>query len=89
MLLALRDQSTQQGLTPSWVTAGLWLLRYLAQRPRAFRLAQRAARAASRLAARDGWIRYVPGHLSRWTDHRDFPALAPRSFMDRWEARPR
>jgi L-lactate dehydrogenase complex protein LldF len=89
MLLALRDRSTEQGLTPSWVTAGLWLLRYLAERPRAFRLAQAVARAASRAAASDGWIRWVPGHLSRWTDRRDFPALAPRSFMDRWDARTR
>jgi L-lactate dehydrogenase complex protein LldF len=89
MLLSLRDQSTVEGKTPSWVTAGLWLLRYLAVRPRAFRVAQRAARVASRTAARDGWIRFVPGHLSRWTDRRDFPALAPRSFMQRWEARTR
>jgi L-lactate dehydrogenase complex protein LldF len=87
MLLSLRDRSTQEGETPSWVTAGLWLLRYVAERPRLFRAAQRAVRLASRSIARDGWIRFVPGHLARWTDHRDFPALAPRSFMDRWEAR--
>jgi L-lactate dehydrogenase complex protein LldF len=86
MLLSLRDRSTEQGMTPAWVTAGLWLLRYLAERPRAFRLAQRAARAASRAVATGGWIHWVPGHLSKWTDYRDFPALAPRSFMDRWEA---
>jgi L-lactate dehydrogenase complex protein LldF len=72
MLLALRDRSTKEGETPSWVTAGLWLLRYVAERPRLFRTAQRAARLASRAVARDGWIRYVPGHLARWTDHRDF-----------------
>ncbi len=89
MLLSLRDRSTKEGETPSWVTAGLWLLRYVAERPRLFRVAQRAARLASRAAARDGWVRFVPGHLARWTDHRDFPALAPRSFMDRWEARSR
>jgi L-lactate dehydrogenase complex protein LldF len=89
MLLSLRDQSTQQGETPAWVTAGLWLLRYVAERPRLFRAAQRAGRVASRAAARDGWIRFVPGHLARWTDRRDFPALAPRSFMERWEARTR
>ena len=89
MLLSLRDRSTTEGETPSWVTAGLWLLRYVAERPRLFRTAQRAARLASRAVARDGWIRFVPGHLARWTDRRDFPALASRSFMDRWEARPR
>jgi len=89
MLLSLRDRSTTEGETPSWVTAGLWLLRYVAERPRLFRATQRAARLASRAVARDGWIRFVPGHLARWTDRRDFPALASRSFMDRWEARPR
>src|SRR5580765_8450469 len=62
MLLSLRDQSTRQGETPSWVTGGLWVLRYVAERPRLFRAAQRAARLASRAVARDGWIRFVPGH---------------------------
>jgi L-lactate dehydrogenase complex protein LldF len=89
MLLSLRDRSTREGFTPTWVTAGLRLLRFLAVRPRAFRFAQRIARRLSRGAATNGWIHRIPGHLARWTDTRDFPALAADSFMDRWEARRR
>ncbi len=38
------------------------------------------------LLARSGWIRKVPFYpASRWTDARDFPALAKKSFHDRWK----
>src|SRR5690606_12305491 len=35
--------------------------------------------------ARDGWHHRLPGMLSAWTDHRDFPAMADRPFRDRWD----
>jgi len=65
------------------------MLRRLAVRPKAFRLAQSLAARATRLLARDGWIRWLPGHLSAWTRQRDFPAFAPETFMRRWERRGR
>ncbi len=89
MLLSLRDQSTALGLSPAWATSGLWLFRQVAVRPRLFRAAQAVARRVTRSIARDGWIRRLPAHLSRWTRQRDFPAFAERTFMDRWEARRR
>ena len=89
MLLSLRDESTRLGLTPAWATSGLRLLRRLAVRPKAFRLAQSLAARATRLLARDGWIRWLPGHLSAWTRQRDFPAFASETFMRRWERRGR
>jgi L-lactate dehydrogenase complex protein LldF len=48
MLLSLRDESTRLGLTPAWATSGLRLLRRLAVRPKAFRVAQRLAARATR-----------------------------------------
>ena len=89
MLLSLRAQSTRLALTPAWATSGLRMLRRLAVRPKAFRLAQSLAARATRLLARDGWIRWLPGHLSAWTRQRDFPAFAPETFMRRWERRGR
>jgi L-lactate dehydrogenase complex protein LldF len=89
MLLSLRDQTTAIGLTPAWVTSGLWVLSQLAVRPRAFRFAQAWARRVTRVIGRDGWIRWLPGHLSRWTRQRDFPVFATRTFMDRWNQRTR
>jgi len=89
MLLSLRAESTRLSLTPAWATSGLGMLRRLAVRPKAFRLAQSLAARATRLLARDGWIRWLPGHLSAWTRQRDFPAFAPETFMRRWERRAR
>jgi L-lactate dehydrogenase complex protein LldF len=84
MLLKLRDQATERGYSPAWITSGLWLFRQLATRPRLFRRAQALASFATRLIARDGWIRRMPGHFGRWTRARDFPAFAPESFMSQW-----
>jgi L-lactate dehydrogenase complex protein LldF len=89
MLLSLRAESTRLRLTPAWATFGLWLLGRLAVRPKAFRGAQILAARATRLLARDGWIRKLPGHLSGWTRQRDFPAFASETFMQRWERRGR
>jgi len=89
MLLSLRAESTRLRLTPAWATFGLWVLGRLAVRPKAFRLAQSVAARATRLLARDGWIRRLPGHLSAWTRQRDFPVFASETFMQRWERRDR
>jgi L-lactate dehydrogenase complex protein LldF len=89
MLLSLRAESTRLGQAPAWSTSGLWLLRQLALRPRAYRAAQAAASRLTRILSRDGWIRRLPGHLSAWTRQRDFPAFASQTFMRRWERRGR
>lgn len=58
---------------------------WVMKRPRAYALAGRSARAGQRLFARQGWIRKAPVFpASRWTDQRDFPALAPHTFRERW-----
>ena len=89
MLLAHRDTTTQIGLTPIWVTFGLTVFRQLATRPALFRGAQALASWATRRLATDGWIKWLPGHMARWTKKRDFPAFAPRTFQRQWEARQR
>lgn len=47
-----------------------------------FGLAQRAARAA--LSGDAGWVTKGPGPLGLWTQTRDLPAPAPRSFRAWW-----
>ena len=54
-------------------------------RPRLYRLALGAARLFLRPLAREGWLRRLPGPASGWTDNRDFPAPAARTFRDRWK----
>jgi L-lactate dehydrogenase complex protein LldF len=55
-------------------------------RPWVYALAGRLARWGQFLLARSGWIRKVPLYpASRWTDARDLPALAQKSFHDLWK----
>jgi L-lactate dehydrogenase complex protein LldF len=89
MLLELRDKTTGQGLTPIWVTFGLSVFRHVATRPALFRRAQTLASWVTRRRARNGWIRWMPGHMARWSEKRDFPAFAPKTFQQRWRERAR
>jgi len=47
----------------------------------------RLSRLGQRLFARGGRIRRAPFPLSRWTRGRDMPAVATRTFRERWAAR--
>lgn len=56
------------------------------KRPWAYRWGGRIARLAQRWAVSDGWITRVSAYpLSRWTEGRDLPALAVKSFHERWK----
>jgi L-lactate dehydrogenase complex protein LldF len=57
-----------------------WIWKEVLRRPWLYRLALRAARWTLRPLARDGWLRRIPGPGGGWTQVRDFPAPAPRSF---------
>ncbi len=86
MLLELRRQTATARPAPLWLRAGIALHRHLAVRPRLYRLAQRLGCRLVRMRAREGWVARLPGPLAGWTAYRDFPALARRSFIDRWRA---
>jgi L-lactate dehydrogenase complex protein LldF len=87
MLLAVRGQSVEAGQPPAWLKAGMAAFTWAAMRPGRFRLAQRAAAAATRLLARQGWVRALPAPLDAWTHRRDFPAFADETFRQRWQKR--
>jgi L-lactate dehydrogenase complex protein LldF len=54
--------------------------------PSLYALGSRFARWGQILLARQGWIRKIPAYpASQWTKERDFPALAPQTFHDRWK----
>ena len=54
------------------------------RRPWLYRMALRAARWLTWPLAKDGWLRRLPGPGAAWTQARDFPAPARRSFRERW-----
>jgi L-lactate dehydrogenase complex protein LldF len=92
LLLQLRAQAQEQTKTPrppgspigERTAMRLWA--WAMKRPWAYTLGSRLARLGQRLFARHGWIQKVPFFpLSRWTEGRDLPALAPKSFRERWK----
>jgi L-lactate dehydrogenase complex protein LldF len=90
LLLHLRSEAQERAPALPGAPRGertmirLWA--WAMKRPWAYSLGARLARWGQRLLARRGWIRKVPMYpASGWTDGRDLPALAPKSFRERWK----
>ncbi|MCB0209957.1 MAG: lactate utilization protein, partial [Anaerolineae bacterium] len=84
MLLKLRAEATQAGLYPAWLKQGLSLYRQTAVRPTMYHVGARFSGWFTQRLARDGWLKKLPGPLGGWTNSRDFPAFAKKSFSQRW-----
>lgn len=84
LLLELRQEVTEIGGNPAWLRAGIGAYAFAARRPSLFHAGGGISRFATNLIARDGWIGKLPGPLSGWTQSRDFPKFANRSFRQRW-----
>jgi L-lactate dehydrogenase complex protein LldF len=90
LLLHLRSQAQKHapknsgGLVSERLTFRLWA--WAMRHPFVYALGARFARWGQRLVARGGWIRKISAYpASQWTQERDFPALAPQSFRERWK----
>jgi L-lactate dehydrogenase complex protein LldF len=83
MLIGLRElQHEHKVARAEGIVYGL--ARRLLERPWLYRLALRLARLGLRPLAKDNWLKKLPGPGHGWTDVRDFPALAKKSFRERW-----
>jgi L-lactate dehydrogenase complex protein LldF len=92
LLLHLRSQAQEKAPTPrpkgslvrERTSMQLWA--WVMKRPAMYALASRLARWGQGLFARGGWLRKIPVYpASCWTEGRDFPALAPKTFHERWK----
>jgi len=90
MLLHLRAEAQEhapkssESLLPERFMFRLWA--WEMRHPFFYKLSSRIARWGQVLLARQGWIRRIPAYpASQWTKERDFPALAPQTFRDRWK----
>jgi len=81
-----REREFERHLTPLPVRSGLRAWAFAATRPWLYHTAARWPLRAlgwlGRKRGRFGWLPLASG----WTAHRDFPAPAGRTFLDRWRA---
>jgi L-lactate dehydrogenase complex protein LldF len=83
MLLDLRAEMVENGLTEKLYDAGIKAWEIGNKSPRLFELGGRAARIGQKITG--GKI--MPGPLGNWTEYRDFPDFAPKSFRQLWRER--
>ncbi len=82
MLLELRNEGNKAGKTPTWITLGVRAFKTAAVSPTLFKMGARMARLGTSLIARHGWINKLPAPLKGWTQSRDFPSFAPKTFSE-------
>jgi L-lactate dehydrogenase complex protein LldF len=87
MLLKLRRDTVRELGTPLPERAGMRGFRIGMSSPALYRAGTRLSRTGLRLLERRGRIRRLPPPLSAWTEGRDFPPFARRSFRERWAER--
>jgi L-lactate dehydrogenase complex protein LldF len=87
LLLKLRRDTVESGHSPWWLRLGLSGYAMGAKSSGLFALGSKMASLGSDVIARDGWITGMPGPLGAWTDSRDFPKFAPKSFQQMWKER--
>jgi L-lactate dehydrogenase complex protein LldF len=90
LLLHLRSKAqanpTASSRAPRGERLSMRAWAWIVKRPWIYALVGKTARWAQRIWCRQGWIRKAPVFpMSRWTERRDFPALAPQPFRERWK----
>jgi L-lactate dehydrogenase complex protein LldF len=83
MLIGLRE--LQHHRKPSRLESLAYFMWKVAlKQPSSYRIGLKATKWLLRRRATDGWISHLPGEGHGWTDVRDFPAPAAKSFRERW-----
>ncbi|WP_333839816.1 LutB/LldF family L-lactate oxidation iron-sulfur protein [Pelomicrobium sp.] len=87
LMRKLREKQMERGLRPWPERAALRAWAWLAQRPRAYAWALRlGARLLKRMAGEKGWLHWLPFGRG-WTEGRDFPAPAGKTFRELYRSR--
>jgi L-lactate dehydrogenase complex protein LldF len=86
MLIELRREVDEKKIAPWVERVAFTLLARLLTRPALYRLAVSASRVLQRPFVSEGTISRLPFFLNDWTRTRDLPAVAARTFQERWAA---
>jgi L-lactate dehydrogenase complex protein LldF len=86
MLIELRKELDEKRIAPWTERVVFKAFAGLLRRPALYRLAAPVTRLLQRPFVRDGRITRLPLFFAEWTRTRDLPAVAPRTFSERWAA---
>jgi len=86
MLIELRREVDEKKIAPWVERVAFTLLARVLTRPALYRLAASAGRVLQRPFVSEGTISRLPFFLNDWTRTRDLPAVAARTFQERWAA---
>lgn len=83
-LLEMRNDLLKQGHMPLTWRLGFKMWRLGMSSAFLYRWGGKFARMFMKLLSKDGWVKRLPMDGSGWTDHRDFPLPAKKTFRARW-----
>lgn len=85
LLLKLRNSQAEDGLAGKAQELAFGGFEQTMRRPKLYDVGRKAGRVAQRPLVEDGKISKRLGPLANWTDTRDLPPLAEKSFRELWE----
>jgi L-lactate dehydrogenase complex protein LldF len=85
LLLKLRNRQVEEGVRSKAETLMFKGFAGTMKRPAAYKMSGRVGKLAQKPVGRDGSIGPLPGPTSPWTNSRDLPQLAEKSFRELWK----
>jgi L-lactate dehydrogenase complex protein LldF len=85
LLLKLRNRQVEEGVRSKAETLMFKGFERTMKRSAAYKMSGRVGKLAQKPLGRDGSIGPLPGPTSAWTDSRDLPRLAEKSFRELWK----
>ncbi len=85
LLLKLRDRQVEEGLVGKAQATAFKAFENAMRSPALYKISGKAGRVVQKPLLRSGSIRSLTGPMSSWTDSRDLPPLAEKSFRELWK----
>src|ERR687898_651386 len=85
LLLKLRNRQVQEGVRGTGETLAFKGFENTMRSPALFKISGKVGRVAQKPLVRDDSVRPLPGPLSAWTNSRELPPLAEKTFREIWK----
>ena len=85
LLLKLRNRQVEEGVRGKGETLAFKGFENTMRSPALFKISGKVGRVAQKPLVRDDSVRPLPGPLSAWTNSRELPPLAEKSFREIWK----